>query len=386
MNDFEATGLDEIVRHVDYLADRMGIDHVAFGSDFDGASCPRRSAASRDCRSSSMRCASATTTDEVDEDHARELAAGARRHLALGSYVHAMRTRTLGPLEVSVVGLGCNNFGGRVDEAATRAVVDAALDAGVTFFDTADIYGGSGRSEEFLGRALEGRRDRVVLATKCGRPMGDGAERRGARDYIRARGRGVAAPAADRPHRPLPASRAGSEHAARGDARGARGARREGKVREIGTLELLAPRRSTSADRARASATRTCRSRASTRCSGATPRRSVLPTCARLGLGVHPVLPARERAADRQGHRASAAGRRAPGSHGREIVGRATLDRVEALHAWAEAHGHTLLELAFGWLRPARVAWVIAGATKPEQVRANARSWSPAELAELDAL
>src|ERR1051325_11517221 len=95
-----------------------------------------------------------------------------------------MRTRRLGPLEVSVVGLGCNNFGGRVDEAGTHAVVDAALDAGVTFFDTADIYGGQGGSEELIGRALEGRRDRVVLATKFGKPMGDGAERRGSRAYI----------------------------------------------------------------------------------------------------------------------------------------------------------------------------------------------------------
>ena len=100
--------------------------------------------------------------------------------------VFAMRTRKLGPLTVSVVGLGCNNFGGRIDEEATRAVVDAALDAGVTFFDTADIYGNHGGSEELLGRALRGRRDDVVLATKFGKEMGDGAERRGSRSYIRA--------------------------------------------------------------------------------------------------------------------------------------------------------------------------------------------------------
>ena len=87
-----------------------------------------------------------------------------------------MRTRRLGSsdLEVTVVGLGCNNFGGRIDEAASRAVVDAALDAGITFFDTADIYGDRGGSEEFLGRALAGRRDQVVLATKFGHDLGDG--------------------------------------------------------------------------------------------------------------------------------------------------------------------------------------------------------------------
>ena len=97
-----------------------------------------------------------------------------------------MRTRDLGPLQVSVVGLGCNNFGGRIDEAATRVVVDAALEVGVTFLDTADIYGNKGGSEELLGRVLHGRRDEIVLATKFGKEMGDGAQRRGSRDYIRA--------------------------------------------------------------------------------------------------------------------------------------------------------------------------------------------------------
>src|SRR5690242_12534602 len=94
-----------------------------------------------------------------------------------------METRRIGSLSVSVVGLGCNNFGGRVDAAATRAVVDAALDAGITFFDTADIYGGT-RSELYLGRALAGRRERVVLATKFGHEID--RERRGAHPaYIR---------------------------------------------------------------------------------------------------------------------------------------------------------------------------------------------------------
>src|SRR5919206_3553589 len=98
-----------------------------------------------------------------------------------------MRTRRLGAEgpEVSVVGLGCNNFGRVVDLDGTRAVVDAALDAGVTLLDTADIYGNRGGSESFLGEVLEGRRDRVVLATKFGGDMGDGTERRGTRDYIR---------------------------------------------------------------------------------------------------------------------------------------------------------------------------------------------------------
>src|SRR5579863_6379189 len=87
-------------------------------------------------------------------------------------------------IEVSSVGLGCNNFGRRVDLAGTRAVVDAALDEGVTFFDTADIYGGDGASESLLGRVLDGRREQVVLATKFGMDMGDGRGPRGGREYI----------------------------------------------------------------------------------------------------------------------------------------------------------------------------------------------------------
>src|SRR4051812_10336462 len=99
----------------------------------------------------------------------------------------AMRTRRLGAEgpEVSVVGLGCNNFGMRLDLDGTRAVVDAALDAGVTLLDTADVYGNKGGSESFLGEVLEGRRDQVVLATKFGGDMGDGEEARGSRAYVR---------------------------------------------------------------------------------------------------------------------------------------------------------------------------------------------------------
>src|SRR5919107_1856389 len=94
-----------------------------------------------------------------------------------------MDTRRIGSLEVSVVGLGGNNFGRRLDSGATSAVVDAAIDAGINFFDTADIYGGT-KSEEFLGRALGSRRDEVVIATKFGGKIDD--ERKGARpEYVR---------------------------------------------------------------------------------------------------------------------------------------------------------------------------------------------------------
>src|SRR5579863_9561972 len=97
-----------------------------------------------------------------------------------------LSTRRLGHsgLEVSVLGLGCNNFGRRVDLPGTRAVVDAALEEGTTFFDTADIYGGDGASEALLGQVLDGRRGQVVLGTKFGMDMGDGRGPRGSRDYI----------------------------------------------------------------------------------------------------------------------------------------------------------------------------------------------------------
>ena len=98
----------------------------------------------------------------------------------------ALATRPLGRsgLDVSVVGLGCNNFGRRVDLDGTRAVVDAALAEGVTFFDTADIYGGAAAARSILGEVLQGRRDQVVLATKFGMDMGDGRGPRGSREYI----------------------------------------------------------------------------------------------------------------------------------------------------------------------------------------------------------
>src|SRR3954452_14540462 len=98
-----------------------------------------------------------------------------------------MNHRRLGDsdVEVSAPGLGCNNFGRRVDLEGTRRVVDAALDEGVKFLDTADIYGGAGGSEELLGRVVEGRRDRIVLGTKFGMDMGDGGGPRGSAAYVR---------------------------------------------------------------------------------------------------------------------------------------------------------------------------------------------------------
>ena len=294
-----------------------------------------------------------------------------------------MRTRTLGPLEVTVVGLGCNNFGGRTDEQATFAVIDAALDAGVTFFDTSDTYGNQGGSEELIGRALQGRRDQVVLATKWGKPMGDGADRRGSRDYIlgavEASLRRLQTDVIDLyqhheedPETPLEETVATVEQLVA-----------EGTVRAWGTSNY----RAETLERVRALASDAFVSEQS---EYSLLRRDaeaeLLPACARLGLGFIPYFPL---ASGLLTGKVTREAPPAPGTrlHGREIPA-ADLERVEALTAWADAHGRSLLEVAIGGLLAVQpVVSVIAGATKPEQVRLNAKAgeWAPsaAELADL---
>jgi aryl-alcohol dehydrogenase-like predicted oxidoreductase len=294
-----------------------------------------------------------------------------------------VRARKLGPLEVSVVGLGCNNFGGRIDEAATRAVVDAALDAGVTFFDTADIYGNRGGSEEILGRVLAGRRDRVVLATKWGKPMGDAAERRGSRDYIRraveASLRRLQTDVLDlyQHHEedkgtPLEETVEAVEELVR-----------EGVIRAWGTSNY----RAETVERVKTLASGAYVSEQSEYSWLARSAESeLLPACERLGIGFIPYFPL---ASGLLTGKVSREHPPAPGTrlHGRELSDE-RLDRVERLRAWADEHGVTLLEVAVGGLLAVSpVASVIAGATKPEQVRANAAAgaWEPSggELAEI---
>jgi aryl-alcohol dehydrogenase-like predicted oxidoreductase len=294
-----------------------------------------------------------------------------------------MRTRTLGPLELSVVGLGCNNFGGRIDEDATFAVIDAAIDAGVTFLDTADIYGGRGGSEELIGRALQGRRDRVVLATKWGKSMDDGADRRGSRDYIlravEASLRRLQTDVIDLyqhheedPGTPLEETVATVEQLVA-----------DGTVRAWGTSNY----RATTLERVRELASDTFVSEQS---QYSLLRREaedeLLPACTRLGLGFIPYFPL---ASGLLTGKVSRDTPPAPGTrlHGREISD-SDLARVEALSGWADAHGRSLLEVAIGALLATEpVVSVIAGATKPEQVRANAAAgaWEPtaAELEEV---
>ena len=209
------------------------------------------------------------------------------------SNVQSMETRSIGKLDVSVVGLGCNNFGGRIDEAATQAVVDAALDAGITLFDTADIYGGT-LSEELPRPALGVARDEALVATKFGVADRRGAQGRRERGVHRARGRRQPAPARHRPHRPLPAALPRRGDAVRGDARRARraGARRQGARDRRQQLLRRADRR----DRARSAPSTAARAssacRTSTACCARPPEQfGVLDACARNGIAFIPYFP-----------------------------------------------------------------------------------------------
>jgi aryl-alcohol dehydrogenase-like predicted oxidoreductase len=297
-----------------------------------------------------------------------------------------MRTRALGPLEVTVVGLGCNNFGGRIDEAATRLVVDAAIEAGVTFFDTADIYGNAGGSEELLGRVLQGRRDRIVLATKFGKPMGDGAERRGTRAYLRA--------ALDDSLRRLQTDVIDlyqhHEEDLETPLEETIGALEElvdeGKIRAYGTSNY----RPEAIERARALGGGAYVSEQSQYSwLERDAERELLPACEQLGLGFIPFFPLAS------GRLTGKVTRDRPPAEGTRLHGReldpGDLDRIERLSAWAKEQGVSLLDVAIGGLAAVPpVVSVIAGATKPEQVRANAAAgaWVPTaeQLEELLAL
>ena len=299
-----------------------------------------------------------------------------------------MRSRALGAggPQVSVVGLGTNNFGARCDYEQSLAVIDAAIEAGITLFDTADIYG-QGTSEDFIGRALEGRRDRVVLATKFGKPMDEHpAERRGSRDYIRWAVEGslrrLRTDVIDvyQMHEPDEGTPIEDTLAALHELV------EEGTVRHIGSSNYSAAQIE--------EADRVAHERGLTRFVAAQNHYSlvereveaeILPVCARLGIGMLPFFPLASGLLTGKYTRGQAAteGRLA----GREIPDE-RWERLERLQQFAEAHSVPLLSVAVGGLAamPA-VTSVIAGATKPEQVRANvaAGDWEPTadELAEL---
>jgi len=291
-------------------------------------------------------------------------------------------------LTVSTVGLGCNAFGARIDADQTSAVVSAALDAGVTLFDTADIYGSrAGESEELLGKALGDRREDVVLATKFGMDMrganGPDWGVRGSRRYIRkaveASLRRLGTDWIDlyQMHEPDPATPIEETLAALDELVS------EGKVRYVGSSNF--------AGWQVLDADWTARSSGLERFVSAQNKYSLydrlaeaelVPACEQVGVGILPFFPLeyglltgkyRRGAAAPEGSRLESQSQRLEG---------ADFDRIEALQHYAEKRGLSMLQVAIGGLaaQPA-VASVIAGATKPEQVRANveAGAWQPTD-------
>jgi aryl-alcohol dehydrogenase-like predicted oxidoreductase len=296
---------------------------------------------------------------------------------------------------VSVVGLGCNNFGSRLDVDGTRAVVDAAIDAGITLFDTSDTYGGDGGSERALGEVLARRRDQVVLATKFGNQntdmgYGPAAGAKGGRAYIR---RAVAESLRRlrtdhidlyQLHTPDPVTPVEETAAALHELVA------EGKIRYLGHSNFSGWQLADAAHLA-AHNSRTPFISAQNHWSLLERRAEadVVPAARHFGLGVLPYFPLANGLLTgkvRQGQAIPAGTRLA----GREsYVTSEKLAKVEALISWAQAHGVTILDVAISALaaQPG-CSSVIAGATTPEQVKANAAAaeWIPSadELAEID--
>jgi aryl-alcohol dehydrogenase-like predicted oxidoreductase len=307
--------------------------------------------------------------------------------------------RTLGRsgLQVSVVGLGCNNFGRRLDRERTKAVVHRALELGVTFFDTADVYGPGGLSEEYLGDALKGHRRNVVIATKFASPMGEGplwsgTSRRYIYEAVEASLRRLGTDYIDLYQVHFPDARTPIEET----LRALDDLVRAGKVRYIGCSNFAA--------------WQVVEAQWTARAQHLTPfitaqnlynlldrriERELVPACNACGLSVLPYFPLasgfltgkyRRGEPPPQGTRLAAAGPMAE-----RVLTAANFDTLERLEAFATERGHTMVELAIGWLASQRhVGSVIAGATTPEQVDQNVRAaeWklSSQELAEVDAI
>ncbi|HEY9219471.1 MAG TPA: aldo/keto reductase [Phenylobacterium sp.] len=309
-----------------------------------------------------------------------------------------MEYRRLGNsgLKVSAVGIGCNNFGMRIDQEATNAVVGACLDTGINFFDTADVYGGS-QSETMLGKALEGKRHEVVLATKFASPMGQRHDQRGgSRRYImQAVEASLTRLGTDyidlyQMHRPDPDTPIEETLWALDDLV------RSGKVRYLGNSNFTGWQI--------ADADWISRTKGHERFVSAqnlysllerNSAREVLPACEHFGLGFLPFFPLASGLLTGKYRRAEAPpeGTRlaAWGARGQQALSDRNFDKVEALTGWAQGRGKTLLDLAFAWLlsQPV-VSSVIAGATRPEQVNGNAAAgeWrlTPEEVSEVTAL
>jgi aryl-alcohol dehydrogenase-like predicted oxidoreductase len=302
-----------------------------------------------------------------------------------------MQTRRIGSLTVSVVGLGCNNFGMTIDEKQSAEVVHAALDAGITFFDTADMYGGT-NSERFLGTALGARRNQAVVATKFG--LNAGAECPGGAkpEYVkRACEASLKRLNIDRIdlyqlHKPDPSVPIADTLAAMNDLV------RAGKVREIGCSNFSVAQLREAEAAVKAGAAKFVSVQNEYSLLHREPEQGVLAECARAGLGFLPYFPLANGLLTgkyAKGVAAPKGTRMQTMSWAASGFTEKNLATVEALRAIAARSGHSMLELAFSWLlRHDAVASVIAGATKPEQIRANAAAagWTvPADdLAAID--
>ena len=309
------------------------------------------------------------------------------------SDIDEITTRPLGDsgLWASIIGLGCNNFGRRIDLAGTRAVIDAAIEDGVTFLDTADIYGPDGRSEELMGEALTGRRDQIVLATKFGMDMHDGRGPRGSRDYVMQ--------AADDSLRRLRVDVIDYYwyHQPDGVTPIAEtlGALQElitaGKVRAIGcsNFDGAQLREADAAARSNGLTRFTAVQNNYSLLVREDAEQDALPACRELGIGFVPFFPLASGLLTGK----YAAGQPAPA--GTRLAGRdrvATDEQfalVAALQEYADERALALAHVAIGALLAREgVVTVIAGATRPEQVHANAAAanWDPGpeDMAALD--
>jgi len=300
--------------------------------------------------------------------------------------------RKVGSLPVTVVGIGCNNFGSRIDEQRSHEVVNAALDAGINFFDTADMYA-NGKSEELLGQALGRRRSDVIIATKFGQVMeGQG---RGARpEYIRkafqASLRRLKTDYVDlyQLHLPDPDVPIAETLGALDELVKA------GQVREIGCSNFSAEqlRQAEAASSARPGSARFVSVQNEYSLLHREPEDGVLAECKREGLAFLPFFPLKSGLLTgkyRKGKPIPEGSRVAKFERYRQLLTDENLDKVESLIDFAESRGHTLLELAFSWLLAhGVVSSVIAGATSAQQVRDNAgaATWklTAGDLEEID--
>jgi len=304
-----------------------------------------------------------------------------------------MNMRAIGALQVSVIGLGCNNFGGRMTLDETATVIDAAIDAGINFFDTADVYGGM-KSEEFIGQLIGARREKVIIASKFGLPIAGqsaGASPAYIRSAVEASLKRLNTDRIDlyQLHQPDSAVPIAETLGALNNLVQA------GKVREIGcsNFSVAQLREAESASHA-CGFVRFVSVQNDYSLLQREPEAGVLAECERLQIGFLPYFPLANGLLTgkyRKGQPLPEGTRLSKGIRAEETLTPRNLDVVEALIGFAQSRGHTLLELAFSWLlaRPA-VSSVIAGATKPAQIYANAAAanWTltPDDLARVDTL